>query len=339
MSHTGPEFWRSVGKEVITVSERDHEVYYRLLLAAKEAHSDPYQSGFHVLTAALTADGQIVTGGNKENSLSDAFAHGETAVISRTRDTYGDVPIKAIAIYSDQEGTSACPCGNCRDVMRMYCEPDMVLIEGNEHNGVISRFSDYLFDDFHPVESEELHDTRGLAEANRAIRQGVSVYLPPKLKEQIYGVSLVTKDGQVWPGSFYTNAGYDAIPPLLASIQTWRNMLPFSDRDKDKHLAIEKIVIASIDGTPDVLYRDRQAALELDEVLRQHDSERTNPLPIFLMNVDASGQIQTIHTTNTEEWLPHPFSPKSFGMEDALQAQVMLYLADERQERDRSDEN
>ena len=41
-----------------------------LISKAETAFSDPNQSGFQVRAAGITEDGNIVTGGNKENSHS-----------------------------------------------------------------------------------------------------------------------------------------------------------------------------------------------------------------------------------------------------------------------------
>lgn len=325
MGRVEEHYWLPFGESHTVPREEEIERFRTLILEAKEAKAYPSQSGFHVLAAALTEDGRVVTGGNKEYAFSDAFVHGETAVISHVMDECGDVGIKAIAFYSAGEitqGSSACPCGNCRDVMRQYCSPDMVLLEGNEHHAVMSRFGDYLFEDYHAADPEKVGWV-GVNGALRALGESITVYLPENLKRRVYGVALVAQNDQIWRGSLYTNAGYDAVTPALSAVQSWRNTLPLIGREN--HLRLDSIVVAGNEGIPDVLYRDRQALLELDEALMLHTGRKT-PLPVFLIHMGAQGELIEAKGTDTKEWLPHPFSPVSFGMDDALKAQVMLFL-------------
>jgi hypothetical protein len=69
-------------------------------------------------------------------------------------------------------------------------------------------------------------------------------------------------------------------------------------------------------GTP--LYRDRQAILELDEILRMFKGSNS-PLRVEIVKVGSNVEA---YETNVEEWLPHPFSPGAFRMDDVTRAQL-----------------
>ncbi len=323
-------YWLSVGGGEFEVGAEEEALYRKAIQVAKEAFASPDQSGFHVLTCAMAADGRYVIGGNKEYALSCAFVHGETAVISAFKDQYRDTPIKVIAFYSKfpvEKGGSACPCGNCRDVMAHYCSPDMLIIEGNEERALISRYEDYQFTDYAVADPEHPVLLRGLHEGVRALRESKTVYLPEKLKHDVYGAVIVSKSGRTWRGSLYTNAGYDAVTPALSAIQTWRNTIP--DDGTVDHLDIDHVLIVGTGKIPQILYRDRQAILELDEVLRQCTG-RTEPLPIHLVNVNEEHTIVEANKTDAVEWLPHPFSPGNFGMQDVIAAEAMLYISNQK---------
>ena len=302
-----------------------------MVLAAKEARAYPHQSGYFVRTAALAENGMIYLGGNKEYAHSDAFVHGETAVISGMRDQT-DSPIKAIAWYRREdlpvdEHSFGCSCGNCRDVMRAYCGKDLVLLNGNENGIVYSLLSDFLFDDYTQIENELVRPYPTWI-ALSAARKGVDIYLPEGVKRNIYGAALVSEDGTVWPGVHYSNAGYDAVTPVLNVVLNWRSNYPGGI--SKRHLNLSKLVVAGDGIMPDPFYRDRQAILELDEVLRLATG-RTAPLEVQLIKAKDSrmgyAEAESAFRTNTAEWLPHPFSPGAFRMDDVMKAQLTKLLS------------
>lgn len=303
--------------QLLTAEEK--RSFQRLILAAKNAYTNPTQSGYRVRTAAFLENGRVVRGGNKENSLSDAYVHGETAVVSRARDLYKKVPILAIGFYSSSQNLAELgisPCGACRDVVSQYCGPNLVMMEGNEKVIKHARLKEFLFSKFNSTKITEV-DLLGVEDAVVALNQAVDVYLPERLKPAVYGISLIDKNKRVFRGSLYTNAGYDALPPGLVAVQTHRNTVgpenPLAD--------LEKIIVVGFGSIPNVLYRDRQALLEHDEVLRLN-ANRKEPLPVYLLNVNPdTGQIVAAATTNTAEWLPHPFSAGTFGMHDVIHGQ------------------
>jgi len=290
-------------------NQQELEMCQKLISKAKTAFADPSQSGYYVRTAGITENGDIVTGGNKENSLSDAYVHGETAVISHIRDVYGKVPIKAIGFYKEGNITEEdiSPCGACRDVLIQQTSPDLLLMSGNTNKIVVLKLKDFTFDNFHRINPTDI-DAIGLKEALIALNKSVSFYIPENLKRKVYGVSIVDQNGNNFRGGLYTNCGYDAITPGLAAVQTWNN----SDQEKT---GINKIVITGRNILPSPYYRDRQALLELSEVTYQ------NNVRVELINLDNLDNIQEVAITDTTEWLPRPFSAGNFGMNEAIREQ------------------
>lgn len=304
----------------LTLSESERDLYTRLVLRAKEARAYPHQSGYFVRTAGLAEDGTEYLGGNKEYGFNDAFVHGETAVISGMRDIT-DGSMKAIAWYR-KEGELVTPesfgrpCGNCRDVMNSYCPPSLVLLNGNETGMVFTHLDDFLFEAFRPVEINKVSEI-GAVNALAAMEAAVDIYLSEEMKRKMYGAALVAEDGTVWRGSHYTNVGYDSVTPVMAAVINWRNSYP-TGSVSEKHLNLSRLVIAGSGEMNSPFYRDRQAILELDEVLRRFRGDNT-PLKVEIVKL---GKLAEAYETNVDEWLPYPFSPDAFRMEDVMQAQL-----------------
>lgn len=283
---------------------------------AGEAKAYPHQSGYFVKTAGMTKNGIYYKGGNKEYAHSDAFIHGETAVVSGLRDMT-DSSIEVIGWHREGVLTSADfgrPCGNCRDVLKEYCSPETFLLNGNKDSYVVTRLKDFLFEDFKKADFSKIKIS-DLRPALEALSGGNDIYLPEKLKGETYGASLVAWDGTVWPGGDYTNVGYDSIPPVMSAIINWRWNYP-TGTVLDKRLKIRKLLVAGKRGIPDILYRDRQAILELDEVLRKYTK---SPQPLKVQILNGRGEV---YETNVEEMLPGPFSPGAFRMDDVMLAQL-----------------
>jgi len=99
----------------------DHNINWQVLIeAAKKASDNAYApySKFYVGAAALTEQGNIVSGCNVENASygltmcaeRNCLAHG----VSR-----GEQSFRAIVIYTEQE-TLTPPCGACRQVIAEF---------------------------------------------------------------------------------------------------------------------------------------------------------------------------------------------------------------------------
>ena len=157
----------------------------------------------------------------------------------------------------------------------------------------------------------------GVVEALKAQELAIDVYLTEELKGKVYGAAIVAEDGTIWKGSQYSNCGYDAVTPVLSAVTNWRNSYP-RGLVSEKHMQLSRLVIAGGPrmGTP--LYRDRQAILELDEILRMFKGSNS-PLRVEIVKVGSNVEA---YETNVEEWLPHPFSPGAFRMDDVTRAQL-----------------
>jgi cytidine deaminase len=304
--------------------------YGELVREAKTARAYPDQSGFFVRTAGITKSGVLWKGGNKEYGHTDAFIHGETAVISGLKDITDD-PIEAIAWYKDGEvgpHDAGRPCGNCRDILKKYCSPDTILINGNEKGFVAKPLSEYLFEEYHFMNFDFVVPEQ-VSEGLKAIESATDIYLPERLHNETYGAVLVGRDGTMWRGSHYTNVGYDSVTPVLSAVLNWKNTYPTGETSR-AHLLLSKLIVVGSAGIPNVFYRDRQAILELDEVLRRFISSE-DPLRVELIhaNRSSSGEVVLQHAkkTDTEEWLPYPFSPGAFRMDDVMQGQLQKLIS------------
>jgi cytidine deaminase len=294
----------------------------------------PYQSGYEVRAAALAADGTMRSGGNKEKGRSHAFIHGETSALDNLKNET-DSPIETIAWYLEKtvEGPIsrdfARPCGNCRDILLEYCGPELHLITANKKGIVYNEFKDFLFEDYKVVNRDlqgrsRFYVERGVA----AARGGNDVYLPEEMKGKLYGAVLVSRTGEYWMGGHYTNVGYDSVTPVMNAVMNWVNNYP-KGVVRENMLNLSKLVIVGFDKRPNVFYRDRQAILELDEVLRRFKGT-SEPLPVEIATIGEeywrSREIQEVCRTDTEEWLPHPFSPGAFRMDDVMDAQLQKLI-------------
>lgn len=283
---------------------------------ASEAKAYPSQSGFFVRTAGMTKNGMYYKGGNKEFAHSNANPHGETAVVSGLLDLT-DSPIEIIGWHKDGEISSkdfGRPCGNCRDYLSEFCKPETFLLNGNENAYVVTQLKDYLFQGFKKIEFPKVRSS-DLKKTFSALFGSNDVYLTDDLKPDVYGAALVTEDGLVWPGGLYTNVGYDPVNAVMNAINNWRWNYP-TGNILDKRLRFKKLLVVGGDRIPHIFYRDRQAILEQDEILRKY-TKKAEPLKVqmFTKNGDA-------YETDVEEMLPSPFSPGAFRMDDVILGQL-----------------
>jgi cytidine deaminase len=300
--------------EGIALSEVDKADCIRLVLAAREAIAHPNQSGYHVKAAGLTESGEIIIGANDENSICDAYAHGETSVMSQVRAQGEEVRMIGFFKPSEKaEDISINPCGACRDVLEQNAPSDLLIAGGNGKDILVVRqLAEFSRDDFDEISVEEVN-LDGIDQAFVALDSAAYGYIPEEKQSELYGVSLIGANELTRArGSFYTNAGYDAIPAGLAAATTFNDTVdPSTPED------LSEIVVVGLGKIPHLLYRDRAALLELDEILRK--GGRTIPLPIYLVAVDPETFLPLkAQVTNTEECFPNPFSAGAFGMTEAL---------------------
>lgn len=133
----------------------DKELLIEKALEARKMSYSPY-SHFQVGAAILTESGKIYTGANIENA-----SYGATICAERTAAVKaifeGERLFAAIAIAGSPEGTAeedfvySYPCGICRQFLREFALPDMVVyIKGPEDKIKETTLSELLPDSFGP---------------------------------------------------------------------------------------------------------------------------------------------------------------------------------------------
>jgi len=308
----------SPGKRIViapgvTATAEEITRCFDLVEAAKRATPHPTQSKFFVRSAAMIDTGEIALGGNREGMLSHAWIHGETAAISTAKQMYGERPVIGIGYYFPEgklEVGTIASCGNCRDIL-IEEAPDAIIAAGNEGGLVIGNVNLMRFTPAVSVPAQSI-SPQVINGCLRAKDMGIECYLPESLKPVVYVALLLTEEGSLIPGSLYTNAGYDYIPPGISALQCYRHSTAARGD-------IKGAFFAGFGALPDVYYRDRQALLELDEVL-QTRFNRPGPMSVTCVNIDtATGRVAEAVQTNVGEWMPYPFSPRSFGMDSVIQ--------------------
>ncbi len=314
-----PELF-ALGDDQLQLSHQEEVAIPLLLRAASRAIAAPRQSEFPVQAAAMNVTGHLVNGGNREYGLSRAYVHGEEAVVSRVLGEYPDVPLLGIGFYAESEPPELmgpCPCGNCRDVLCEEADPSLLLVAGNQKIAVAARLGSFLFDGFQAAEPEVITDDpvlqRALNAAHRARLRATTDYLPQSLLAKVYGLALIDASEHIYPGSFDTTAGYDAITPGVAAIQSFRNRPEGSKPGLSKLAAV--VIAYAGGGTAAPYYRDRNAILELDGIL-QAAGDTFSPAPVYIIDTDTDGQPLHLARTDTRQWLPHAFTDSTLGMEE-----------------------
>lgn len=127
----------------------EHKELYRLADKAKENAYVPF-SHFQVGAALLTADGQVFTGVNIENSSFGATICAErTAFVKAISE--GHRQFTAIAVASS--GGEALPCGICRQFMYEFC-PNLNVITGENEDSLRTRTLEQLLPEGFRLEKE-----------------------------------------------------------------------------------------------------------------------------------------------------------------------------------------
>jgi cytidine deaminase len=106
------------------------QVYAELLKLARQATANSYcpYSNFHVGTALLLEDGEVLTACNVESVTFSATICAERNVFS-TAISQGHKKFSAIAVISLQSA-DCWPCGVCRQYMSEFARDITVIVEG-----------------------------------------------------------------------------------------------------------------------------------------------------------------------------------------------------------------
>ncbi|KAJ7607374.1 cytidine deaminase [Roridomyces roridus] len=106
------------------LTKQTKEDLIRAAIQAKKNAYSPY-SRFPVGASLLTSDGTIVKGASIDNaSYSETICAERTAIVKAVSD--GFKSFAALAVVADVDRIS--PCGLCRQVIREFCAPDMLVL-------------------------------------------------------------------------------------------------------------------------------------------------------------------------------------------------------------------
>ncbi len=145
------------GKALTELSEEQRkrtDRYSKVLKKAlRSTVPNPIFSNYFVREAVGTIKANMLPAGNIEYGYCQAL-HGEEAAIAVFRSGCkqgGDPPV--LGIVAGKEGEIPRPCGNCRDILFDGFGPDLEFASGAPEGGlgIISKLSDYLFDNFQKI--------------------------------------------------------------------------------------------------------------------------------------------------------------------------------------------
>jgi cytidine deaminase len=116
------------------MKEFDKEIMDKLITEAKLAYQLAYApySKFHVGSAALTTQGNIVKGCNVENASYGLTICAERNCINHAV-VNGEQKFEVIVIYTEQENLTP-PCGACRQVIAEFFEQSAPVVAVNHKN-------------------------------------------------------------------------------------------------------------------------------------------------------------------------------------------------------------
>ncbi len=102
----------------------------KLIAAARDAREFSYSpfSGFRVGAALLTAQGEIYTGCNIENSAYSPTLCAERCAVAKAV-SEGRRQFVAIAVVGPEDAYTT-PCGVCRQVLYEFCDESLIVLCG-----------------------------------------------------------------------------------------------------------------------------------------------------------------------------------------------------------------
>lgn len=107
--------------------EFDRKALLRAAMAAREFSYSPF-SHFRVGAAILTAEGEIVTGCNIENSAYSPTLCAERCAVAKAV-SEGKRRFVAIAVVGPEDSYTM-PCGVCRQVLYEFCDDALIVLCG-----------------------------------------------------------------------------------------------------------------------------------------------------------------------------------------------------------------
>ncbi len=288
--------------------------YSSILEYALQSHPTPIGSGYKVHTAGITRSGIIVRGSNHEYGITRAL-HGEESVVNAALEAAGtEDPLVTIALVAGQPGNIATPCGNCRDILLQYTAPDALVISASSQGGEVKilPLNAYFKQEFEEVTIPLPPEI--IAHSQRAAALAYDLYAKP---EQVYLAALQTAAG-VFAAGIETDVAYHPSLPIRNALLSVREALD------PRRLNIESLYVISHGHAPQVPYLERQHLLEFVERLTAA-RKISAPLPIILAELTLNHRVLHTWKTNSQEWLPYPFSPANLGLQDRLEDSLKSY--------------
>lgn len=249
-------------------------------------------------------------------AITDTITHGEESVINVALEKFGrDDPIEVIAFTGLEGGELGNHCGNCRDAIKQYMNINKsVTISAPKDGGkafVVP--TKVFFKSEFEIANHWRHSlliAKSISQALKAEEIAYDIY-STESSPAIYGAAIVCENKDIFRGSFRGDVAYHPILPISAAITNFRD-----GGDNFSRKYVQGIVVASEKRVPDVLYKDRQHALEFAEAIQSLNNKSGESLPVYLAHLN-NGSLK-VYETNTYEWLPLPFSPKHLGMENMV---------------------
>ncbi len=130
------------------------ESYQKLVESAKNIAKSAYApySKFHVGSAVLLKNGEIITGTNQENAAYPSGLCAERVALFYANSKFPEIPVEAIVVCAFYEGkfrkAPIPPCGSCRQVMLeteiRFDNPIDVILYGTDKILVFKSAKDLL---------------------------------------------------------------------------------------------------------------------------------------------------------------------------------------------------
>ena len=295
--------------------------FLKLLEYASFANATPLQSGYNVRGAARTTNGLILIGSNHEFGANSAIHCEESLAVMLVDIKKGEV-LDAISILAGDPGNIATPCGNCRDVLKQYGDKDSVIISASPNGGLatVTPLQSYFKDDF-----SQVSDLRQFSLLNKSVlmaRKGEiwSDTLGTK-DEFAYGAAIESHDGELFFGGLEGSIEYHPVPPIKCAMI----VMKYSSENPNR-FNIKGITLTKKGGMPKVTYRDRQYLRGLADRVNAF-YHRREPIPVTLLQLSEAGEAEKGWATNSDEWLPHPFTAINLGLENGLEESIRKLLS------------